>query len=143
MDFNIRNYRPDDWPAICRVHDRSRPDELRGSFDARAFVPLAQDPEDARTHLNLGWSKLSAGQPREAADHYLEALRLDPASDTARAGLVEALKARNPIYRVFLWWFLWLARLPTALAFAVLIGTVIARGAIIKAVDLRLGTCTQ
>jgi ribosomal protein S18 acetylase RimI-like enzyme len=27
------------------VHDRSRPDELRGSFDARAFVPLALDAE--------------------------------------------------------------------------------------------------
>jgi GNAT superfamily N-acetyltransferase len=27
------------------VHDRSRPDELAGSFDARAFVPLAEDPE--------------------------------------------------------------------------------------------------
>lgn len=41
----IRDYRLQDWPAICRVHDRSRPDELRGSFDPRAFVPLAQDPE--------------------------------------------------------------------------------------------------
>jgi len=45
MDFAIRDYRPSDWSAICQVHDRSRPDELRGSFDSRAFVPLAQDPE--------------------------------------------------------------------------------------------------
>lgn len=45
MDVIIRDYRPDDWPAICRVHDRSRPDELRGSFDARAFIPLAEDSE--------------------------------------------------------------------------------------------------
>lgn len=45
MDFDIRGYRSDDWPAICRVHDRSRPDELRGSFDARAFIPLAEDSE--------------------------------------------------------------------------------------------------
>ena len=41
----IRSYRPEDWEAICRVHDRARPDELRGSFDARAFIPLAEDPE--------------------------------------------------------------------------------------------------
>jgi GNAT superfamily N-acetyltransferase len=47
MDVVIRDYRPGDWPAICRVHDRSRPDELRGSFDARAFIPLAEDPERA------------------------------------------------------------------------------------------------
>jgi GNAT superfamily N-acetyltransferase len=45
MGFVIRDYKPDDWESICRVHDRSRPDELDGSFDARAFVPLAQDPE--------------------------------------------------------------------------------------------------
>ena len=45
MDVIIRNYRADDWPAVCRVHDRSRPDELRGSFDTRAFIPLAEDPE--------------------------------------------------------------------------------------------------
>jgi len=45
MDFEIRDYRPSDWESICRVHDRSRPDELRGSFDARAFIPLALDPE--------------------------------------------------------------------------------------------------
>ena len=45
MGVIIRDYRLDDWPAVCRVHDRSRPDELRGSFDARAFIPLAEDPE--------------------------------------------------------------------------------------------------
>ncbi|RKY18311.1 MAG: GNAT family N-acetyltransferase [Planctomycetota bacterium] len=44
-DLRIRASTPDDWPAICRVHDLARPDELRGSFDARAFIPLAQDPE--------------------------------------------------------------------------------------------------
>lgn len=41
----IRGYREEDWAAICRVHDRARPDELRGSCDPRAFVPIAQDPE--------------------------------------------------------------------------------------------------
>jgi len=45
MDVFIRDYRPGDWPAVCRVHDRARPDELRGSFDPRAFIPLAEDAE--------------------------------------------------------------------------------------------------
>jgi ribosomal protein S18 acetylase RimI-like enzyme len=45
MKLTIRDYRADDWPAICRVHDRSRPDGLRGSYDLRAFTPLAEDPE--------------------------------------------------------------------------------------------------
>ena len=43
--FTLRDASPDDWTALCRVHDRARPDELRGSFDARAFIPLADDPE--------------------------------------------------------------------------------------------------
>jgi len=43
----IREYRDEDWRAVCAIHDRARPDELRGSCDPRAFVPLAADLEDA------------------------------------------------------------------------------------------------
>jgi GNAT superfamily N-acetyltransferase len=42
-DLLIRDYRDEDWLAVCDVHDRARPLELRGSCDPRAFVPLAQD----------------------------------------------------------------------------------------------------
>lgn len=45
MEISVRKYRKEDWNAICTVHDRSRPDELKGSFDPAAFVPLADDPE--------------------------------------------------------------------------------------------------
>jgi class 3 adenylate cyclase/ribosomal protein S18 acetylase RimI-like enzyme len=45
----IRDYRDADWPAVCAVHDRARPDELRGSCDLRAFVPLAEEQEDAES----------------------------------------------------------------------------------------------
>ena len=45
MPIAIRPYTRADWSGICRVHDLARPDELRGSFDARAFIPLADDPE--------------------------------------------------------------------------------------------------
>ena len=47
MNITIREYRPDDWREVCRVHDLARPDELRGSFDERAFIPLVEDPEAA------------------------------------------------------------------------------------------------
>lgn len=43
----IRAYRDEDWPAVCAVHDRARPDELHGSCDPRAFVRLADEQEDA------------------------------------------------------------------------------------------------
>ena len=51
MDAIIREYRPADWPALCRVHDLARPDELKGSFDPRAFIPLDEDPE--REYLRI------------------------------------------------------------------------------------------
>ena len=46
MEYSVRDYVPaTDWGQICRVHDLARPLELSGSCDARAFVPLEQDPE--------------------------------------------------------------------------------------------------
>ena len=45
--ITIREYRDADWSAVCAVHDRARPDELRGSCDPRAFVPLAEEQDDA------------------------------------------------------------------------------------------------
>lgn len=40
-----RDYQEADWSAICKVHDSARPDELVGSCDPRAFIPIEQDPE--------------------------------------------------------------------------------------------------
>jgi len=43
--ISIRPYSADDWDALCRIHDAARPDELKGSCDPRAFVPLEKEPE--------------------------------------------------------------------------------------------------
>ena len=43
--LTYRQYQESDWKAICQIHDRARPDELRGSCDPRAFVPIEQDIE--------------------------------------------------------------------------------------------------
>ncbi len=48
-EFTIRAYRQDDWVAVCTVHDRARPDELAGSCDPRAFVPLSEERSDAES----------------------------------------------------------------------------------------------
>jgi GNAT superfamily N-acetyltransferase len=45
MKVQIRSYQSADWAHICRVHDSARPDELEGSCDPRAFVPIEKDPE--------------------------------------------------------------------------------------------------
>lgn len=43
--LTYRQYQESDWMAICQIHDRARPDELRGSCDPRAFVPIELDKE--------------------------------------------------------------------------------------------------
>jgi hypothetical protein len=44
-----RAYCAADWPAVCAVHDRARLHERRGSCDPRAFVPLAEEQDDAES----------------------------------------------------------------------------------------------
>jgi tetratricopeptide (TPR) repeat protein len=72
---------------------------------------LARDPENAFTHANRGWTLLRESRPKEAIEHFREALRLDPSMEYARIGIVEAMKARNPIYRPILRFFLWMGSL--------------------------------
>ncbi len=60
---------------------------------------LARNPENALTHANQGWTLLEKREPVKAMEHFREALRLDPQLDWARSGIVEAMKARNFIYR--------------------------------------------
>lgn len=83
---------------------------------------LARDPDDPLTHANQGWTKLQQGQTREAMESFREALRLDPELDWARAGIVEALKARNPVYRVFLGYVFWMSRLSPRAQWGIIIG---------------------
>ncbi len=60
---------------------------------------LALDPEDAASHLLRGWLFLFDRSTDRAAESFREALRLSPGLEAAREGLVEALKARNSLYR--------------------------------------------
>jgi hypothetical protein len=83
---------------------------------------LARDPDNALSHANKGWTLLHQGQPKEALEHFREALRLDPTFDYARAGMIEALKARNPVYRWMLAYFLWMARLSDRARWGVILG---------------------
>lgn len=72
---------------------------------------LAREPESALSHANRGWTLLRQGRHPEALDHFREALRLDPELEYARVGIVEAMKARNPLYRPLLRFFLWMSGL--------------------------------
>jgi len=72
---------------------------------------LSVDPENAETHASLGWLALHNGNRTDAKKHFREALRLDPELESARAGVIEAIKAWNPAYRLFLTYIFWMQSL--------------------------------
>ena len=72
---------------------------------------LSKDPENAWTHANRGWALLEQSDRQRALEHFREALRLDPTLESARIGIVEALKSKHLIYRLMLRYFLWAAKL--------------------------------
>jgi tetratricopeptide (TPR) repeat protein len=82
-----------------------------GEAHATLDDALARDPENAFTHANRGWTLLRESRPAPAIEHFREALRLDPSFEYARIGIVEAMKARNPLYRPILRFFLWMGSL--------------------------------
>lgn len=96
----------------------NRTSEARGVAEAA----LASRPDDAHSHANAGWSALHQNKTREALQHFKESLRLDPGNDWAKAGLAEALKARNPLYRLLLGFMLWMIRLDPRVRIGVIIG---------------------
>ncbi len=74
-------------------------------------VALAQAPENSFPYAIKGWAFLHQDQVPTAIESFQEALRLRPEFDWARDGLVEALKAKNSLYRLILRFDLWRARL--------------------------------
>ncbi|HYG33543.1 MAG TPA: tetratricopeptide repeat protein, partial [Clostridia bacterium] len=83
---------------------------------------LARNPENSITHANQGWALLEQGDPKKALEHFREALRLDPESEWARQGIIEALKARHFLYAWMLRYFLWMSRLSTRTQWMIILG---------------------
>ncbi|WP_341526630.1 tetratricopeptide repeat protein [Nostoc sp. UHCC 0302] len=79
---------------------------------ATAAGAIASSPQDAASYASSGWILLShGGSQQKALEYFREALHLNPTLEWARQGVVEALKAKNPIYRLMLRYFLWCSRL--------------------------------
>ena len=83
---------------------------------------LSQDPHNDQTHANIGWSLLEHGDYKQALEHFREALKINPNHGYAKAGLVEALKARYWFYRMFLKYAFWLHNRKAKGQWAVIIG---------------------
>lgn len=95
-----------------------RADEAEAAVDET----LAIDPDNAHSHATRGWQMLRQSNPEQALESFREALRLDPTADWARAGILEALKARKGLYRVFLRYALWMTSLTGRARWTMLIG---------------------
>ncbi|MFT3934996.1 MAG: tetratricopeptide repeat protein [Chitinophagaceae bacterium] len=80
---------------------------------------LAQDPDSEFTHTTIGWNLLERGRHKEAANHFREALRINPNLTNAQSGLKEALKSKIPPYKWLLQYSFWVnnrgKRLKTAM----------------------------
>jgi tetratricopeptide (TPR) repeat protein len=83
---------------------------------------LREDPENPYTHTNYGWGLLETGDHRKALEHFGMALRRDPTSDYARAGMAQAVKAKNPVYRLYLQYAFFMNRLTANYQWGVIIG---------------------
>jgi tetratricopeptide (TPR) repeat protein len=83
---------------------------------------LREDPNNAYTHANYGWGLLEKGSHKKALEHFKESLKQNPNYDYAQAGMVEALKASNPVYRMFLKYAFWMGNLTSKYQWAVIIG---------------------
>lgn len=94
----------------------------REEAGATIEAALARDPDNAVTHANQGWKLLHERRVPPALEHFREALRLDPELEWARQGMLEALKARQFLYRWMLGYFLWMSRLGPGAQWGVIVG---------------------
>ena len=115
-------------PTALRVRalvlqQRGRADEADSTF----LNALIENPDDSFAYAGRGWSMLrTGGDSASAVEHFQQALRLSPDSVWAREGLVTALKARNPVYRVMLRYFFWLSALTPRGRVMIVLGGLIA-----------------
>jgi len=94
----------------------------RTEAGATIDATLNRNPDDATSHANKGWTLLEQGKPDEAMNHFKEALRLNPQSEWARQGIIEAIKARSFVYSLMLKYFFWMARFSSQTQFIIMIG---------------------
>jgi len=83
---------------------------------------LRGDPNNAYTHANYGWGLLEKGDHKKALEHFKESLKNNPNYAYAQSGMLQALKASNPVYRMFLKYAFWMSNLTAKYQWAVIIG---------------------
>lgn len=82
-----------------------RKDEAQQTIDNLLF----DNPDNANSHANVGWSHLERNDTKTALIHFKEALMLDPNSDYARNGMLTAIKSKNKLYHLYLRYSFWMS----------------------------------
>ena len=108
--LNIRN--------LC-LAKLGRSDELPVSIEDT----LAEDPDNAFSHAAAGWAYLEKGDHILARQHFAGALRLAPGMSWAAGGMLQALKAKNFLFRFFLRYYFWSSNLKGKQQWMFIIGT--------------------
>ncbi len=106
------------------AHVQRLQDNVDGA-EATVEQLLRENPENFYAHFNAGWAALQRGNPREAEKHFVESLRLKADFDPAREGLVEAFKARSPLYRAYLSYCFFMQRFTGVAQWALIIGLLV------------------
>ena len=86
------------------------------------YESMSENSEEPLAQCASGWAMLRVGKVKEATEHFGEALRLDPNLEDARRGMIEALRARFPLYRAVIACRTWLIRLPPGVRSGVTLG---------------------
>ena len=106
----------------------ARADRSQGTGDewqGDAARALAAAPDSAVAHMLSGHAYLVRGHEDEALERFREALRLDPESEGAQAGLAAALKATHPLFKPFFRFFMWQEGLSTGWKIGIIVGPLI------------------
>lgn len=103
---------------VAALNKLGRKEEMQSSMRDT----LAADPNSSYAHSNIGWAHLESQEHQQAKEHFTEALRLDPNNEQARTGLLESLKAKNILYRIFLNWMFFMAKQTEQAQWLIIIG---------------------
>lgn len=108
----------------------------RGEASDAATSALQRTPNNPVAHANEGWRQLYLRQPEKAMQHFQEALRLDPTSQYAQSGIIEAMKTRNIVYRWLFAFLLWTNRFSPRVQMLLALGLLFGQRALVSLLQM-------
>jgi len=91
----------------------------------RISYMLEHDPENALTHANAGYQFLRQGNVAKAKEHFSVALQIEPTQEYAKAGMAEAMKSSNILYKKLLQFAFWIDKIGNRNKWVLYIGVIL------------------